>query len=180
MEMNNYAIGTIIGTAALSLIKSRVGSNIRLVVTEETFVNIAYSIRFFDYNDSLEGYFDEVVNIVNDFMVDYPMYTDEIYTSDDEYEVDHGVWATQYYLDIEIKSKTIEGSQDEDAITKEIKKMGNILYEKIWQQSNLRYTVDEVNQEEESWTQLETVVYNAETGEVYNQPKSEKSKLRKR
>lgn len=175
--MNKYTLGTILGAATLGMMKYKIGSGIKLALKQESFDYVTYRLKYYNYDNSLEDYYDDIKSIVDEFLVDYPMYKALIYTAEDPYEVNDGEWATQYFLDIELISKTVAESQEINDTRQNISQAASILQNKIWR-SDLQY--DEMIEEDDWWNQTETILYNVETGEKYKKPKPNKTNLRVR
>ena len=173
--MNKYALGTIVGTTLVALAKKHSGSQIKLKLKIEEYTEKRVSISFKRRDESYLPIVPEVEEIVKEYLSDKPNL--KIHSIQAFSNV-HGDEWTDEWLDIIISQKEYEEFDEEEEDPwlyynwQPIYILSDILAENI---------DDEVHDvlEDGRFFVTERIVYNADTGEIYN-PTQIMSKLRKK
>jgi len=174
--MNKYALGTIVGTALVGLTKKHSGSQIKLKLEVEEYTEKRVSIYFKRYDESYIEIVPEVEETVREYLLDKPhlkIHSINAFTHDHGDDV-----ATTEWLDIILSQREYEEFDEENDDPwlyydwHPITTLSDMLADNIDHETNN-------TTEDGRYFVTKKIVYNSDTGEVYNPPQKT-SRLRKR
>ena len=170
--MNQYTIGTIVGTALIGIIRSKLGSHLRLGVRKHTKTHslISFGSRS-AYPENLSNSIEE---ILDRYLINKPNFKAYI---DDEWQEDVEDYRIQIRLEYLCNDQTVTNNDIWSDVEYESWQIHDLLLDKVFSPLNIPLEDSNVGYER---IRKEDVVYNLDTDKPYQITNKKRPKLRRR